>query len=145
MNVRLQAARVGELLPPSRLHPAVARWLGDHRQTGSWVVAFSGGADSLALLLVLWALWPEAREKLVALHFNHRLRGREPAAETRRRSGLQKAFSAKPAPRRESLVETRTKIRKIKPGSRSLVQNGPGGAAFALAALVGKAGARGGS
>lgn len=81
MNVRAQAERVGELLPRSRLHPAVLRWLADHRQSGPWGVAFSGGADSLALLLGLWAHWPEARAKLVALHFNHRLRGRESAAD----------------------------------------------------------------
>jgi tRNA(Ile)-lysidine synthase len=46
-------------------------------------VAFSGGADSLALLLLLWAHWPERREKLVALHFNHRLRGRASEADER--------------------------------------------------------------
>ncbi len=44
-------------------------------------MAFSGGADSLALLFVLWAHGPEAREKLVALHFNHRLRGRASVAD----------------------------------------------------------------
>ncbi|WP_068769945.1 tRNA lysidine(34) synthetase TilS [Termitidicoccus mucosus] len=38
-------------------------------------MAFSGGADSLALLLAVAGLWPERRERLVALHFNHRLRG----------------------------------------------------------------------
>jgi tRNA(Ile)-lysidine synthase len=38
-------------------------------------VGFSGGADSLALLLLLWAHWPERRTKLISLHFNHRLRG----------------------------------------------------------------------
>ena len=46
-----------------------------------WAVAFSGGADSLALLLLLWAHWPERRTRLVALHFNHRLRGRASAAD----------------------------------------------------------------
>lgn len=38
-------------------------------------MGFSGGADSLALLLLLWAHWPERRRRLVAVHFNHRLRG----------------------------------------------------------------------
>ena len=42
----------------------------------SWFVAFSGGADSLCLLLLLWAHWPERRGALQVLHFNHRLRGR---------------------------------------------------------------------
>ncbi|HUR56461.1 MAG TPA: tRNA lysidine(34) synthetase TilS [Opitutaceae bacterium] len=40
-----------------------------------WHVAFSGGADSLALLLLLWAHWPERRRRLGVLHFDHRLRG----------------------------------------------------------------------
>jgi tRNA(Ile)-lysidine synthase len=46
-------------------------------------VAFSGGADSLALLLLLWAHWPERRARLVALHFNHRLRGAAADADER--------------------------------------------------------------
>jgi tRNA(Ile)-lysidine synthase len=46
-------------------------------------VAFSGGADSLALLLLLWAHWPEHRARLVALHFNHRLRGAAADADER--------------------------------------------------------------
>jgi tRNA(Ile)-lysidine synthase len=70
-----QAARVGELLPPARLHPAVRRWVEASRRRGPWCVAFSGGADSLALLLLVQAHWPE--HEIVALHFNHRLRGRE--------------------------------------------------------------------
>jgi tRNA(Ile)-lysidine synthase len=46
-----------------------------------WHVAFSGGADSLALLLLLWAHWPERRTRLRALHFDHRLRGAESRAD----------------------------------------------------------------
>jgi tRNA(Ile)-lysidine synthase len=46
-------------------------------------VAFSGGADSLALLLLLRAHWPERRARLVALHFDHRLRGRASTADAR--------------------------------------------------------------
>jgi tRNA(Ile)-lysidine synthase len=38
-------------------------------------VAFSGGSDSLGLLLLLWAHWPRRRRRLRALHFDHRLRG----------------------------------------------------------------------
>jgi len=44
-------------------------------------VAFSGGADSLALLLLLWRI-TGAAAKLVALHFNHRCAGG--ATRTRR-------------------------------------------------------------
>ena len=49
----------------------------------AWAVAFSGGADSLALLLLLWAHWPQRRTRLVALHFDHRLRGRASTADAR--------------------------------------------------------------
>jgi len=68
-----KAARVGELLSKTRFHPAVLRRIDGGRLRGPWCVAFSGGADSLALLLALKAHWPE--RPWVALHFNHRLRG----------------------------------------------------------------------
>lgn len=71
------ADALAALFPLIRLHPAVcARMEGRNAVRGPWAVAFSGGADSLALLLLLWAHWPTKRAKLVALHFNHRLRGR---------------------------------------------------------------------
>jgi tRNA(Ile)-lysidine synthase len=52
------------------------------RRPSRWAVAFSGGADSLALLLVLWAegLGRWGRD-FVVLHFNHRLRGRAANAD----------------------------------------------------------------
>jgi tRNA(Ile)-lysidine synthase len=72
------AGRLAAALTREQLHPAVLAWAGvKPARRGPWAVAFSGGADSLALLLLLWAHWPHRREKLVALHFNHRLRGRE--------------------------------------------------------------------
>ncbi|MEI6107129.1 MAG: tRNA lysidine(34) synthetase TilS [Opitutae bacterium] len=74
---RARAGQLGESLPFGRLHPAVSGWAAKRRKSEVWGVAFSGGADSLALLLLLWAHWPERRDRLVALHFNHRLRGRE--------------------------------------------------------------------
>jgi tRNA(Ile)-lysidine synthase len=46
-------------------------------------VAFSGGADSLGLLLLLWAHWPRRRPHLTALHFDHRLRGAASRADAR--------------------------------------------------------------
>jgi tRNA(Ile)-lysidine synthase len=69
-----KSIQMGESLPPARLHPAVRRWGETSRRRGPWCVAFSGGADSLALLLLVRAHWPE--HAMVALHFNHRLRGR---------------------------------------------------------------------
>ena len=78
-----KAARVGKLLPVARWHPAALAWAANRRRSETWCVAFSGGADSLALLLTLWANHPEKRERLVALHFNHRLRGRESDGDER--------------------------------------------------------------
>src|SRR4051812_3374909 len=69
-----KATELGGLIPLTRLHPAVVNRAADE-QASKWTVAFSGGADSLALLLLIWAHWPQQRAKLTALHFNHRLRG----------------------------------------------------------------------
>jgi tRNA(Ile)-lysidine synthase len=44
-------------------------------------VAFSGGADSLTLLLLVWAHGRRRAHRLWALHFNHRLRGRASMAD----------------------------------------------------------------
>lgn len=72
---RAAATQLAMAVPRTRLHPEVLAWslTAEARQT--WAVAFSGGADSLALLLLLWAHWPGQRRRLVAIHFNHRLRG----------------------------------------------------------------------
>jgi tRNA(Ile)-lysidine synthase len=79
------AATLAATIPRERLHPAVVSWANDSAAASraGWAVAFSGGADSLALLLLLWAHWPERREKLVALHFDHRLRGRASTADAK--------------------------------------------------------------
>lgn len=71
------AAALAGALPRARLDPAVLDWVEAAPRRGKWVVAFSGGADSLALLLLIWAHWPERRRTLRALHFDHRLRGAE--------------------------------------------------------------------
>lgn len=66
---------------------ALADWQREKRRrprakSPRWALAFSGGADSLALLLIFWA---EAEGRwgrdFVALHFNHRLRGRAADAD----------------------------------------------------------------
>lgn len=69
------AARLGASLPVERLHPAVVDWARQSPLKAAWTIGFSGGADSLALLLLVWTHWPERRERLTTLHFNHRLRG----------------------------------------------------------------------
>jgi len=71
------AAAVARAFPREALRPAVVA-AADARLAGEpWCVAFSGGADSLALLLLLWAHWPERSGALTAVHFNHGLRGAE--------------------------------------------------------------------
>ena len=79
------AGALAEAIPRDRLHPSVVAW-SEGKSTAArapWAVAFSGGADSLALLLLLWAHWPERRARLVALHFDHRLRGRASVSDAR--------------------------------------------------------------
>lgn len=85
VNWARAAATLSASIPTGLLHPAVIKWAGDDDATArrSWAVAFSGGADSLALLLLLWAHWPSRREKLIALHFDHRLRGRASTADAK--------------------------------------------------------------
>lgn len=75
------AAALQDELPRDRLHPAVVAWADSDRSRRPWLVAFSGGADSLALLMLVWAHWPQRRSRLIALHFNHRLRGRQADAD----------------------------------------------------------------
>jgi tRNA(Ile)-lysidine synthase len=89
---RSVAGEVAQRLPRTVLHAAAMQRADREFRNGSrrsrrpsrWAVAFSGGADSLALLLILWA---EGKGRpgrdLVALHFNHRLRGRAADADER--------------------------------------------------------------
>lgn len=70
-------------LPAARLHPAALARL-TAADAGRVAVAFSGGADSLALLLLLRAQLPSSvARRLLALHFNHRLRGVAANADAR--------------------------------------------------------------
>ena len=88
------ATRLAAAIPRARLHPAVLAWAEKSSARATWSVAFSGGADSLALLLLLWAHWPERRARLRALHFNHRLRGRAADADEKFRAWPVSEFSA---------------------------------------------------
>ncbi|HEY8996230.1 MAG TPA: tRNA lysidine(34) synthetase TilS [Lacunisphaera sp.] len=64
---------------------ARSEYLREKRKNGRpsrWALAFSGGADSLALLLIFWAEGPGRWGRdFVVLHFNHRLRGRAADAD----------------------------------------------------------------
>jgi tRNA(Ile)-lysidine synthase len=74
---QMAAETLARKFPRERLHPAVAAFAAERSPNEKWCAGFSGGADSLALLLLLWAHWPRRRTRLAALHFNHRLRGLE--------------------------------------------------------------------
>jgi tRNA(Ile)-lysidine synthase len=75
------AEALAAAIPRERLDPAVVRRSLESTRRERWSVAFSGGPDSLALLLLVWAHWPERRRTLRALHFDHRLRGAESRAD----------------------------------------------------------------
>ncbi|MBI5768240.1 MAG: tRNA lysidine(34) synthetase TilS [Verrucomicrobia bacterium] len=85
------AAAFAQRIPHEKLHPgamlaARADFLRARRKTKirtpRWALAFSGGADSLALLLAFWAEGPGRWGRdFVVLHFNHRLRGRASEAD----------------------------------------------------------------
>jgi len=79
-HLKKKAQALAEQIPLGRLHPAPQQWLRAFRSRSVWAIALSGGADSVALLLLLWAHYPERRHDFAALHYNHRLRG--PEADT---------------------------------------------------------------
>ncbi len=92
---KARALELAVALPRARLHPAVVAWAEESGGRATWSVAFSGGADSLALLLLLWAHWPERRGRLQALHFNHRLRGRASDGDEKFCAGVCAAMDVK--------------------------------------------------
>lgn len=70
------ASAIGAAIPRERLAPEVLTWVDRNRRaTAAWHIALSGGADSVALLLLVWTHWPKQHGRMRALHFNHRLRG----------------------------------------------------------------------
>ena len=77
------AAALAALIPRQALHPAAVAWAQGRPAREGWTVALSGGADSVALLLLVWAHWPAHRRGLRCVHFNHRLRGRESTRDAR--------------------------------------------------------------
>jgi tRNA(Ile)-lysidine synthase len=81
--LREAAGRLAALIPRGRLDPAVVAWAEHASPRARWSVALSGGADSMALLLLLWAHWPGRRSVLQALHFDHDLRGAASRADAR--------------------------------------------------------------
>lgn len=82
MDFRQQADQLGRLIAPAQLHPRAHTTTAESAARREyWLVACSGGSDSVALLLLVWAHWPQQRERITVVHFNHCLRGTESDAD----------------------------------------------------------------
>ncbi len=71
-----KAKELARLIPQTRFNTQVIQALGcdDKRAIG---IGCSGGLDSMALLLLVYAYFPELHSRLTVLHMNHLLRGEE--------------------------------------------------------------------
>ncbi len=69
------AEALGKAIPPKRLHRAVVSWIELEGGATPWALACSGGADSLCMILLLYAHYSDFRGRMHLLHFNHLLRG----------------------------------------------------------------------
>lgn len=76
-----QIEALARAVPLSALHPAALAEIRAVPPDEFVALACSGGADSVALLLLLWAHFPERRGHWLVLHFDHRLRGRASTAD----------------------------------------------------------------
>ncbi len=73
----LQARKLKERFPIESLHPKVVDSLAGELKSETVGIACSGGADSVCLILLLWAHFPDLRNRFRVLHFDHALRGKE--------------------------------------------------------------------
>ncbi|MDR1497423.1 MAG: tRNA lysidine(34) synthetase TilS [Puniceicoccales bacterium] len=75
LNWHAGALALAKLLPVSRLAPiAVDTITACAQRTEPVAAACSAGADSLAVLLLVWAHFPSLRNRLTVAHFNHATR-----------------------------------------------------------------------
>lgn len=79
----MQAADFGAAVPLDLLHETALAAIRARPATEPVAIACSGGADSVALLLLLWTHLPERRGRWLVLHFDHRLRGRASTADAK--------------------------------------------------------------
>jgi tRNA(Ile)-lysidine synthase len=94
-NWRAIAERLAGKLPQARLQARVRHWLETEADANEpWAVAVSGGADSVALLLLVWAHFPKTRKRLTVLHYDHAMR-QESAGDAAFVRGLAKALGAR--------------------------------------------------
>ena len=81
-NLSQIAKEVLEIIPDSDWHPQAIDLLSANTDK-TWVIACSGGADSLMALLLVYASFLGRQNKLVVAHFNHNLRGKESKDDAR--------------------------------------------------------------
>ncbi len=72
--IQQKAIELYKTYPKSDWHPGLVSLLKNNEHQ-NWGIACSGGADSVFLLLLIFAAYPQLREKITVLHYNHRLRG----------------------------------------------------------------------
>jgi tRNA(Ile)-lysidine synthase len=72
-----RAKELHDLVPTNLWHPRAVKFLSNFSNDQSLVIACSGGADSTFCLLLIYANFPELRDRMIIAHFNHRLRGQE--------------------------------------------------------------------
>ena len=78
------AGRLALCLPAERLNVEAVGEIETRLADGGRIaVACSGGADSLALLLLLWTRFHDRRAAFFVAHFDHRIRGAESADDAR--------------------------------------------------------------
>ena len=73
--------RAGEQLSIQSLDGKATGFLKDAPLGSPWILACSGGADSVLLLLLALCHYPERRQSFVLVHFNHALREEESEAD----------------------------------------------------------------
>jgi tRNA(Ile)-lysidine synthase len=74
-NLAEQANQLFDECPKELWHPRALKALEKCTLTDDFIgIACSGGADSTFCLLLIFAAFPELREKMVVLHYNHQLR-----------------------------------------------------------------------
>ena len=80
-NWKTGAEQLARTIRRERLHPAVLRTVADGDSAASWLLACSGGADSVCMVLALYGHFSERREIMRVVHFNHGVRGKDSDAD----------------------------------------------------------------
>ena len=87
-----KASRLGRFLPMDRLRREVRDRLESTDGAESLVLACSGGSDSICLVLLIYAHFPDRRKTMRVAHFNHGLRGLNSDEDERFAEGLASAL-----------------------------------------------------